>query len=398
LPHPLFTKEVIMMQRSSDRKASLSLGPHSIEQRLSLLLEAGVIDKDDLDLFEERNLRHWGTSLTGLAENVIGAFPVPLGIATHFVINGEPRLIPMATEERSVIAAASKAAKLCLDGFKVSILPTISLSHAQILYADILRPEAVYELLNNGKTNARLLNMLRKRLRQMDKYGGGLRKLTPKLLPTLTGRHQVVIDLSIDTGEAMGANVVTKMAEAAGHYLRRVIGASPTAVICSNHESGWNVFAQAEWTNIQPAQLKKILAICEWAWNDQNRACTHNKGIMNAVTAIALATGQDTRAIEASCHSGASRDGMYKPFSSFLVNNDTGLHGRLFLRLPVGTIGGATSHPMAVLCRKIMGVNTSAELACVMAAAGLAQNFGALRALADEGIPESHRRLAMRKK
>lgn len=379
---------------------TLSLGHLTLDQRLATLREKGFLDDDDLTMLEGRNLRQWGEELEFRAENVIAAYAIPLGLATHFVINGEQLLIPMATEERSVVAAAAKAAKLTRSGFTARVATNLSHTRAQILFADLPQPQKVHDLFQSSCLS--ITKSLQAKLTNMDKYGGGLRSISSKMFED-GGKTFVVLNLEIDTGEAMGANVVTKMAEKAASYLIPFTGRPHIAAICSNRSTGCYVRADAVWSSKDvPFQtLERILMIQAWARNDIDRCYTHNKGIMNAVSAIALATGQDTRAIEASCHGYAMTTGMYQPLSHFEpVTTDDGpaLKGSIHLTLPIGTVGGATGMPMAAFCRKLMGDPKSQKLACMMAAAGLAQNFGALRALASEGIPESHRLLAARKR
>jgi hydroxymethylglutaryl-CoA reductase len=288
-----------------------------------------------------------------------------------------------------VIGAAAKAAKLCRTGFDSRVTGRHRRARAQILYADLPNTVQAYHLISSRATA--VLGFLRDRLTGMDKYGGGLRAVRPKLLRLPHGAAILVVDLDIDTGEAMGANVVTKMAEAAAGHLTSMTGGAHPAAICSNRDAGIAVVAEAFWSSDEvPAEtLRRAYKI------HPDRASTHNKGIMNAVSAVALATAQDTRAIEAACHGQAADGRGYRPLSRFEMTDD-GLRGTLELTLPVGTVGGATGHPVAALSRKIMGARDSEDLACLMASAGLAQNFGALRALAAEGIPESHRRLARR--
>ncbi|HTM67739.1 MAG TPA: 3-hydroxy-3-methylglutaryl-CoA reductase [Candidatus Binatia bacterium] len=326
-----------------------------------------------------------------MIENCIGAFPVPLGLATNFVVNGEPRLIAMATEERSVIAAASKAAKLADGGITVTVGK--ARTRAQILYARLADPPAALAKLRAWRSH--IEDLLAAECNPMAKHGGALKVLEPRFVPgdrdTL-----IIVELEIGTGDAMGANVVTRIAErAADRLLRLFTDARPTAVICCNDDAGFPVVAEATFRAPGAAALpQRVLDLQVWAAHDATRAVTHNKGVMNAVSAIALATGQDTRAIEACVHASAATACGYRPLTAYEAAGEGEVRGRLELRLPIGTVGGATGHPTAAFCRKLMGVKDAADLAGLMAAAGLAQNFAALLALAGEGIPGSHARLA----
>lgn len=328
-----------------------------------------------------------------MIENCVGAFPVPLGIATNFVVNGEPRLIAMATEERSVVAAASKAAKLADGADGITASTEKARTKAQILYSGLADPPAALAKLRQWRGH--IEDLLRAECNPMAKYGGDLRVEEPRFVPgdrdTL-----VIVEISIGTADAMGANVVTRIAErAAERLLRLFTDRRPTAVICCNDEAGFPVIAKATFRVAGGAgQVRKVLDLQTWAAHDPPRAVTHNKGVMNAVSAIALATGQDTRAIEACVHASAARAGGYKPLTTYAAVDDDRVRATLSLRLPIGIVGGATAHPTAAFCRRLMRVKDAADLACLMAAAGLAQNFAALLALSGEGIPGSHARLA----
>lgn len=326
-----------------------------------------------------------------MIENAIGAFPVPLGVATNFVVNGAPRLVAMATEERSVVAAASKAAKLCPDGISAAVGK--SRTKAQILYARLPDPPAALAKLRaNREVIERLLD---EHANPMRKRGGTLRVEEPRFVPG-DGDTLIIVEIVIETADAMGANVVTRAAErAADRLLRLFADAKPTGVICCNDDAGIPTIVTGTFhVPGGPTQLRRVLDLHAWAAHDPPRAVTHNKGVMNAVTAVALATGQDTRAIEACVHAGAAKTGRYLPLTAYEAVGDDRVMARMELTLPIGTVGGATAHPTAQFCRDVMGVKDAQDLAGIMAAAGLAQNFAALLALSGEGIPGSHARLA----
>lgn len=376
--------------RSFPARHALKLRGMSPARRLTELRRLGLFTPD-----HEGILDHTPEGLSqafdAMIENCVGAFPVPLGLAMNFTVNGEPRLLAMATEERSVVAAASKAAKLAVDGVRAT--SGAARTRAQILYARLPDPPAALAKLRRWRSH--IEDLLAAECNPMAKHGGTLAVLEPRFAP---GERDtlVIVELEIGTGDAMGANAVTRIAErAAERLLRLFTEARPTAVICSNHDAGFPVVAEATFRVPGGArQARALLDLQVWAEHDPSRAVTHNKGVMNAVSAIALATGQDTRAIEACVHAAAATPCGYRPLTSYEAAGDDLVRGRLALRLPLGTVGGATAHPTAALCRKLMRVRDGADLAGLMAAAGLAQNFAALLALSGEGIPGSHARLA----
>ncbi|HTK04080.1 MAG TPA: 3-hydroxy-3-methylglutaryl-CoA reductase [Candidatus Eisenbacteria bacterium] len=376
--------------RSFPVRHVLQLRGMSPARRLLELHRLGIAVPDKEGLLSHTT-EALATAFDAMIENAIGAFPVPLGIATNFVMNGEPRLIAMATEERSVIAAASKAAKLAEDG--ITVTAGKASTRAQILYSGLPDPPAALAKLRQWRGH--IEDLLRAECNPMAKYGGELRVEAPRFVPgdrdTL-----IIVEIDIGTADAMGANVVTRIAErAAERLLRLFTDRRPTAVICCNDEAGFPVAAEATFRVAGGAgQVRKVLDLQTWAAHDPPRAVTHNKGVMNAVSAIALATGQDTRAIEACVHASAAKSGGYKPLTTYAAVDDDRVRATLSLRLPIGTVGGATAHPTAAFCRKLMRVKDAADLACLMTAAGLAQNFAALLALSGEGIPGSHARLA----
>lgn len=375
-------------------RTALRLRDLPLARRLTELQRLGLLPMDEVgfiastppklaELFDE------------LIENAIGAFPVPLGVATNFVVNGRPHLVAMANEERSVVAAASKGAKRALpDGFTVTAEPPRT--RAQIMYAGLPDPPAVLRKFRERR--AVIEDLLRSECNPMAKRGGELTVLEPRFVPGYDRDTQIIVELEIGTAEAMGANVVTRIAEAAADKLLRLFaGTRPTAVICSNESAGWRVAASASFWIGSASGVRRIMDMQTWAEHDASRAVTHNKGVMNAVSAACLATGQDTRAVEACAHAYAARTVGYKPLTAYAPDGDR-VRGTLELMLPIGTVGGATGTPSATLCRALMGAATAKNLACIIAAAGLAQNFAALLALVGEGIPGSHARLSRQRR
>lgn len=373
----------------------LSLRSMSLARRLTELQRLGILPADAPG-FIASTPPELAELFDRLIENAIGAFPVPLGVATNFLVNGEPHLVAMANEERSVIAAASKGAKLALPvGFAVAAEGPRT--RVQILYSGLADPPSVLRKFRERR--AVIEDLLKSECNPMAKRGGALTMLEPRFVPGYERDTQIVVELEIGTCEAMGANVVTRIGEmAADRLLRLFAGVRPTAVICCNAESGWFVQANAMFRAGSAKAVRGVLDLQTWAERDPSRAVTHNKGVMNAVSAICLATGQDTRAVEACNHALAASTIGYKPLTSYEPAGDGCVRGSLRLRLPIGTVGGATGAPAPKLCRALMGTPTARELACVIAAAGLAQNFAALLALVSEGIPGSHERLSRQRR
>ncbi|HIH70205.1 hydroxymethylglutaryl-CoA reductase, degradative [Methermicoccus shengliensis] len=332
-----------------------------------------------------------------MVENVIGLMEVPLGIAVNFLINGQDYLIPMAIEEPSVIAAASNAAKMARagGGFYTSSTPPVMIGQVQLLGVPdpfgakmevIRRKEEVLEIANSKDP-------------VLVKHGGGAKDIEVRVLDTPRGA-MVVVHLLVDCRDAMGANAVNTMAEAVAPTLAHITGGRPLLRIISNLADRRLARARAVFPKDAiggDEVVEGILDAHALAKADPYRAATHNKGIMNGITAMALATGNDTRAIEAGAHAYAARYGRYEPLSTWEKNANGDLVGTIELPMAVGLVGGATrTHPTAQTNVKILGVKSASELAEVMAAVGLAQNFAALRALVTEGIQRGHMSLHSR--
>ncbi|NOZ77337.1 MAG: hydroxymethylglutaryl-CoA reductase, degradative [Euryarchaeota archaeon] len=333
-----------------------------------------------------------------MIENVIGTMDVPLGIATNFLINGRDYLIPMAIEEPSVVAAASNAAKMARakGGFQTS--STEPRMIGQIQLTGIGDPEEAKERILAKKDE--LLALANKQDPVLVKFGGGARDLEVRLIETMRGR-MVICHIIVDCRDAMGgANAVNTMAEAIAPELEELTDGRVYLRIISNLAVHRLARAEAVFAKEAiggPEVVEGVLEAYAFAAADPYRAATHNKGIMNGITAMVLATGNDTRAIEAGAHAYAALGGQYKPLTSYEKNEDGDLVGHIELPMAVGLIGGATAvHPVAKACVKVLGVKTAGELGEVMAAVGLAQNFAALRALATEGIQRGHMSLHAR--
>ncbi|HSP24766.1 MAG TPA: hydroxymethylglutaryl-CoA reductase, degradative [Saliniramus sp.] len=329
--------------------------------------------------------------LDRLVENAIGGFTVPIGIATNMIIDGRDVLIPMATEESSVIAAVGNAARQCRDtgGFSTSISGTQMIAQIQLVKlpdpwsarAKILeKKDAIAEICDGCDP-------------VLVRLGGGFRDLEVRIVEGRTGT-MVVVHIIVDTKDAMGANAVNTMAETLAPSLAAWTGGQHLLRILSNLADRRVARARALWRKDEIGGadvVEGILMAADFADMDPYRAATHNKGIMNGVSSVSLATGNDTRAIEAGAHAYAARDGRYRALSRYEMTSDGDLAGSIELPMALGLVGGATKvHPTAQACLKILGVTDAAELSRIAVAVGLAQNFGALKALATVGIQKGH--------
>jgi hydroxymethylglutaryl-CoA reductase len=326
-----------------------------------------------------------------MIENVIGTFQLPLGIAVNFLINGRDYMVPMVIEEPSVVAAASNAARMTREGGGVFAQSTESLMIGQIQLVRIKDPYAArLEVLRNREE---ILAIANEQDPVLVNLGGGAKDLEARVIETRLG-PMLIVHLIVDVRDAMGANAVNTMAEAVAPRLASITGGRYRLRIISNLADKRLVRA---WTRIPPEAVggrEVAEGIVEaWAFADADpyRAATHNKGIMNGVDAVVIATGNDWRAVEAGAHAYACRFGAYKPLSTWEIDEKGNLVGSLEMPLAVGIVGGATrTNPLARICLKILGVKTARELAEVIGAVGLVQNLAALRALAAEGIQAGH--------
>ena len=326
-----------------------------------------------------------------MIENAIGTMNIPIGIATNMRIDGQDRLIPMATEESSVVAAVCNAARQCYDagGFTTSMSGTQMI--AQVQLTGVNNPEfARQQILEREQDIAHICNECDPVL---VKLGGGFKTLEVRLLMTRSG-PMVIVHLVVDTRDAMGANAVNTMAEALAPHMASWTGGRVNLRILSNLADRRLARARCTWRTQDiggEAVRDAIVSAYHFADADPYRAATHNKGIMNGVSAVVLATGNDTRAVEAGAHAYAARRGHYASLTHWEVDQDGNLCGSLELPMAVGLVGGATKvHPTAQLSLKILGLDSAAELARTIAAVGLAQNFSALKALATTGIQKGH--------
>jgi hydroxymethylglutaryl-CoA reductase len=330
-----------------------------------------------------------------MIENAIGVMSVPMGIATNFVINGIEYLVPMAIEEPSVIAAASHAAKIAKvkGGFTAEADESLMIGQVQVVSAT---NAAMQKILKSKK---QLLTIANSKSRTVIAVGLQVRQLRDKS-PNKMG-NMLLVELVIDTKDAMGANAINTMCEAIAPRVAEITGGEVVLKILSNYATKRIVRCKAVFDKDELGGseiVKRILYAYALAHSDVYRAVTHNKGVMNGIDAVALATGQDFRAIEAGAHAYAARDGNYRSLTKWHKTREGDLAGEIELPLAVGIVGGVVNaHLTAKLALQILGVKSAKELAMVMAAAGLAQNLAAIRALSDEGIQAGHMRLHERK-
>jgi hydroxymethylglutaryl-CoA reductase len=379
-------------------KSSLVSGFYKLcpEERLAFVKQFAGLSDEECAL-----LTNTGSLPLDLAdrmiENVVGAIPIPLGIAVNFLINKRDCLIPMAIDEPSVVAAASYAAKMAREGggFHTSSTPPIMIGQIQTVgvedpYAAKMRViKAKEEILKEANAQDPVLLSV----------GGGARDVDAKVIDTTCG-HMLITELHVDCRDAMGANAVNTMAEAVAPMIERITGGRVYLRIISNLATKRIARASCK----VPKEIvggeevvDGIVNAYAFAASDPYRAATHNKGILNGVIAVVIATCNDHRAIEAGAHAYAARNGRYTTLSTWEKDQNGDLVGSIELPMAVGLIGGAVrTHPIARIALKILGVKTANELAEVLAAVGLAQNLGALRALAHEGIQRGHMSLHAR--
>ncbi len=330
-----------------------------------------------------------------MIENVVYTMDIPVGIATNFLINGKDYLIPMAIEEPSVVAAASNAARIAREGGGFYATASEPLMIGQVQVVKLKDPyTSKVKVLENKRDLIRIANEQDPVLVNL---GGGCKDIEVRVLDTSIGQ-MLIVHLIVDVRDAMGANAVNTMAEAVAPYLEEITGGKVYLRILSNLATYRMAYARATFPKkvIGEEAVEGIIYAYEFAMNDPYRAATHNKGIMNGIDAVLLATANDWRAVEAGAHSFASLNG-YKSLTKWEVKSNGDLEGMIEIPMAVGTIGGASStHPKAKLARKILNVKDAKEFSYVLASVGLAQNFAAIRALAQEGIQKGHMSLHAR--
>lgn len=365
----------------------------TLEERLDWLVDATSLNEEDV-----KNYQNFGILGEALAdrmiENTIGIMEIPLGLAVNFVVNGKDVVIPMAVEESSVVAAASYGAKLTRSTGGFYAMTTGSLMFSQIQLLHCRDPfGAKMRILENKETILQLASRQDSLLLQL---GGGPQDLEVRVLDD-EPYPMVIVHLVVDVLDAMGANTANTMAESIAPMLESLSGGRANLKIISNlaDKRLARVRCMVKKEELYGEEtVDRIVSAYRFAALDPYRAATHNKGIMNGISAVVLATGNDTRAVEAGAHAYAARSGRYTSLSVWEKNQEGDLIGTLELPMAVGIIGGATAvHPKAKSNLEILGIKSAKELAEIIASVGLAQNLTALRALASEGIQKGHMKL-----
>ena len=368
----------------------------SRKERLNTIAAFSNLSKDELDILENTDGGISFDKADKMIENAIGTFSLPLGVATNFKINGKDYVVPMVIEEPSVIAAASKGAKIARikGGFEVTADESYSIGQIQILNVD--SNSAIKKIQDS---TIKILELANSKSNTLSKMNKGAKEISCKIIDAPSG-NMLIVELLIDVGDAMGANITNTMCEAVSPLIEKITGGRALLRILSNYSTRRMVKAKAIFEKESVGGedvVDNIILAFEFADNDVYRAVTHNKGIMNGIISVANAVGQDSRAIEAAANAYAAISGKYRSLSKWSKDTDGNLVGILEIPLSVGIVGGIVNvHPVAKVCAKILNVESAQELACVMTATGLAQNYSAIRALSTEGIQKGHMRLHAR--
>lgn len=393
---------------SSSPSSSSSAIPRFFEktrdERLGAISDAAGLGAEDIEALRDASGGLAFEQADNMVENAIGTLATPLGVATNFVVNGRDVLVPMAIEEPSVIAAASKGAKAARGGggFRATASEAYSIGQIQLL--DVADTDAAAGRI--AERSEDIIALANTKSSTLSKMGRGAKEVSCRVVDAPSGR-MLIAELLIDAGDAMGANVTNSMCEAVAPLLEDICGdkngdrgARALLRILSNYSTRRTVRAQATFPQDVvggPGVVGDMISAFEFADCDVYRAVTHNKGVMNGITAVANATGQDGRAIEAAAHAYACRTGRYRSITQWGRNGSGDLVGTIELPMSVGVVGGVvTVHPVARACMRILGAGSAGELACIMVSAGLAQNYAAMRALATDGIQKGHMRLHAR--
>ena len=368
----------------------------SVEERLEILMKLTDLSEEEI-----RYLSTFGNldrkTADVMIENVVGTMAYPFAIATNFKVNGKDYLIPMVIEESSVVAAASNAAKLMRNGDGIISMAADPVMIGQIQLVNVDNPWYTKQIIYEHKED--ILRIANEQDPVLVNLGGGAKDLDVRIIESIIGT-MLIVHLYVDVRDAMGANAVNTMVEAVAPYLAEWTGGKVYLRILSNLADRRLVRSRVKVLKNDVGgeeAVNGIVAASAFADADSYRAATHNKGIMNGIVAVALATGQDHRALEAGAHSYAARWGVYSSLSIWEKDPNGDLVGTLEMPMAVGIIGGAVKvHPIARIALKILGIDTAKELAEIMGAVGLAQNFAAIRALATEGIQKGHMKLHAR--
>ncbi len=360
-------------------------------ERLERLGALGVLNKEDKS-FLQQNCQMDLTLAEKFVENVLGYFQMPFGVATNFVVDGKPYVIPMAVEETSIIAAASKTAKWVRDKGQITTHISGREIIGQIQIAIVKDYTALKKIINENKQ--KLIAMANENVANgLVRRGGGVNNIEVRAIERDDGQFMAVIHVHMDACDAMGANIINQVCEFLKKPIQEMSGEHVTMCILSNLVDTKVTHAKVEISGVDSDLAHKIAEASLFAKLDPYRAATNNKGVLNGIDPILIATGNDWRAVEAGIHAYVSRDGQYRSVTEWKVDGDK-LVGTFQAPLIVGIVGGVTKlHPMAQMSLRMMRVESAEELSKVCAAVGLVQNLGALKALTTVGIIEGHMKL-----
>ncbi len=363
----------------------------SREERFQRLQALGALSSEDIAYLKQGGIKDLNLA-DKLIENVIGYFQIPLGVATNFNINGRDYVIPLAVEETSIIAALSKSAKWIRQHGEITTSINGDCILGQIQLAKIKDFHSFSRIFHENrqffieKANEDVAA-------NMVKRGGGVIDLELRQLKRDDGEIMAVIHLTMNSCDAMGANIINQVLEYLKTPIEHLTGEEVTMCILSNLNDQKLTTAKVTLRNIDPVLGYKLQEASLFAEMDPYRAATHNKGVMNGIDPVLIATGNDWRAVEAGVHAYAARSGRYQAITRWRYKDDT-LTGELVAPIIVGTVGGVTSlHPTAKMCLRMMDVSCANELSQVIAAVGLVQNLGAIKALCTDGIIQGHMKL-----
>jgi len=375
----------------------------SVAERIRALQQLGWLSAADAELLQQGKHVLSAAVADKMIENVVGIFALPLAIAPNFVVNDRDYIVPMVVEEPSIVAATSNAARLARNSGGFTAECSESLLAGQIHVTGVDDPDAALSRLNAA--SAELIELANAVHPRLVARGGGVREVVPRSLLLADGGADIAVHLLVDTCDAMGANLVNTICEAVAVRVAEICGGKVALAILSNLADSALVTARVRYKpdDIGSSDLAgdlvrdRIVLASDIASADPHRAATHNKGIMNGIDAVAIATGNDWRAIEAGAHAFAATTGTYKPLATWSVADNGDLQGDIRIPLKVGIVGGTLdANAVAAAGIRITAVSSAIELAELMAAVGLAQNFAALKALATTGIQEGHMRLHAR--
>ncbi len=361
------------------------------EDRLRALLDTGLLQEADLNYLATGGLKDFSLG-EKFIENVIGYFQLPLGVATNFRIDEKDYLIPMAVEETSIVAAASKTAKWVRENGFIFTEVIGNEIIGQIQFARVKNFEKFTDIITRNKKN--LIDTVNAEVAfGLVRRGGGVKDIKIRSVPRPEGDLMGVVHILMDACDAMGANIINQVCEYLKGPLESLTGETVTMCILSNLVDSKITRATVTLKNVDPELAEKIQEASLFAQQDPYRAATNNKGVLNGIDPILIATGNDWRAVEAGIHAYAAKDGQYRSVTQW-KRSGANLIGTFEAPLVVGTVGGVTTlHPTASMCLRLLNVTSANELSRVIAAVGLVQNLGALRALTTVGIIEGHMKL-----